>query len=79
MLEKVDDDECHYMITIPLVYGGREEAFAENESIIERLTKESYPPVKAQVQFVVYDTAEEQIASLFDRISFSGSRLFRMK
>ena len=52
----IDKDQAHFMITMRAFQHGRQEAFSQNEQVVEYLTSMGFPPLKVVREFVVYDS-----------------------
>jgi hypothetical protein len=54
--QQVDEKNFHYMITMRLFNNGRDSAFETNESIVQYLTANKFPPLKVVREFIVHDS-----------------------
>jgi hypothetical protein len=53
--KETDENNFHYLITMRLFDVGRENAFMMNDSVVDFLTENNFPPLKVVREFVVYD------------------------
>jgi hypothetical protein len=54
--KKISENEMYYILTMRLFNVGKNKALIQNNSTIQYLTNHSFPPLKVESQFVVYDS-----------------------